>query len=127
MDNDFQWVAVVDDDDGIRRALIRLMRSVGIPAQSFASGRAFLDALVHACPGCVVLDLQMPGMSGFEVQAHLAEQAPNLRVIVMSGQNLADCRERALLGKPYALLSKPANDQELLNLIALALARPARE
>jgi FixJ family two-component response regulator len=66
-------VALVDDEEAVRRALKRLMVSSGITVEAFASGAEFLDSLATRRPDCLVLDLNMPGLSGFDVQARLAQ------------------------------------------------------
>lgn len=114
------WIAVIDDEQAVRRALLRLMRSIGIEAQAFACGAEFLASLQVRKPFCVVLDLHMPHMSGFEVQARLLQEAPDIQVIVVTGQHSCEVRTRAMLTKPIAYLLKPMNDQALLDAIALA-------
>jgi FixJ family two-component response regulator len=117
------WVAVIDDEEAIRRALLRLMRSAGIAARSFAGGGAFLASLQAGQPCCVVLDLHMPGVSGFDVLDSLARHAPQIRVIVVTGQHSAQTQARAAAYRPLAYLLKPMNDQALLDAIGPALAR----
>ena len=126
MANYLPWVAVIDDEDAIRRALQRLMRSVGIEVKTYASGMAFIDEsnAWGACqPYCVVLDLHMPMMSGFEVQSWLNTHAPNIGVIIITGHHTATEQSRALLAKPLAYLPKPMDDEALLAAIALASHR----
>lgn len=128
MANDIPWIAVIDDEDAIRRALQRLMRSVGIDARTYASGAAFINEgqIWRARPPyCVVLDLHMPMMSGFEVQSWLNTHAPNIDVVVITGHHCAEEQSRALLGEPLAYLPKPMSDDVLLAAIALALRRHA--
>ena len=123
MDTHLPWIALVDDETGIRRALLRLMRSAGIPALAFASGDELLAALPAGAPCCAVLDIHMPGMSGLELQRSLAALAPATRVIFMTGHHTPEECERALLQGALAFLSKPVNDVQLLE--ALAGACPA--
>lgn len=124
MDTSLPWVAVLDDEAPIRRALLRLMRSVGIPARAFATGAAFLDALPSGAPCCVVLDLHMAQMSGLAVQAALAELAPQVGVIVVTGHHTAELQARVMQLAPLAYLRKPMHDQQLLDAIGLALPMP---
>lgn len=114
------WIAVVDDDDAIRRALLRLMRAAGISARAYAGGAEFLAALDDGHPCCVVLDVHMPSLSGLEVQATLALRAPAIGVILISGHQTPAEQARALRHQPLAYLSKPVNDQALLDAIATA-------
>lgn len=120
METSLPWVAVVDDDDAVRRALLRLLRSGGIAARAYAGGADFLAALDGAHPCCVVLDVHMPGLSGLEVQARLAAQAPGVGVIILTGHPTPAEQVQAQQHRPLAYLSKPVNDQLLLDTIGLA-------
>lgn len=120
MDITLPWVAVVDDEDGVRRALMRLLRSAGIPAMAFDGAASFLAALPAGAPCCAVLDVHMPGMSGLELQALLARQAPAVGVIIMTGHHTPDEQARALQHRALAYLLKPMNDQQLLAAIGAA-------
>lgn len=120
METSTPWIAVVDDDDAIRRALLRLMRAAGVHARAYAGGAEFLAALDDGHPCCVVLDVHMPGLSGLEVQAALALRAPELGVILISGHQTPAEQALALLHQPLAYLNKPVNDQLLLDAIATA-------
>jgi FixJ family two-component response regulator len=119
------WIAVVDDDESIRRALVRLLRSTGIEAMAFGSGTEFLAVLHASQPACVVLDLNMPAMSGFEVQARLARDNPDIPVIIITGQDSPEMWQRAMLTKPVAYLLKPMNDETLLEAIRQAAIKLA--
>ena len=120
MDADSPWVAIVDDEEPIRRALVRLLRSVDIPARAFATGTTFLDSLATSKPYCVVLDLHMPTMDGFEVHARLTQVAPDISVIIVTGHHSRDVEARVMRSKPAAYLFKPMNDQLLLDAIRAA-------
>ncbi|MYM91922.1 response regulator [Rugamonas sp. FT82W] len=124
MDTSLPWVAVVDDDEAIRRALLRLLRSAGVAARAYAGGADFLAALDGGHPCCVVLDVHMPGLSGLEVQARLATLAPEVGVIVITGHQTAAEQAQAQLHQPLAYLGKPVDDQAILDAIGLACARP---
>jgi len=115
-------IAVVDDEEPVRKALMRLMRSVGLSVETFASGAEFLNSLDTRLPDCVVLDLHMPHMNGFHVQAHLARKYAALPVIIFTGHDLPDARERAMAGGASAFLRKPAHDSILLGAISAATA-----
>ena len=112
-------VAVVDDEEPIRKALTRLLRSAGLDVESFLSGSAFLESILSHRPDCVVLDLHMPVMSGFDVQARLADSG--VPVVIITGHDSDETRARALAGHPAAYLRKPVNDQVLLDAIELSL------
>ena len=112
-------VAIVDDEEPIRKALTRLLRSGGLDVESFPSGSEFLESLSAHRPDCVVLDLHMPVVNGFEVQARLVEFG--VPVVIVTGHDSDETRARALAGRPAAYLRKPVNDQVLLDAIELAL------
>jgi FixJ family two-component response regulator len=112
-------VAIVDDEEPIRKALARLLRSGGLDVESFPSGSEFLESLPAHRPDCVVLDLHMPVVNGFEVQARLVEFG--VPVVIITGHDSDETRARALAGRPAAYLRKPVNDQVLLDAIELAL------
>jgi CheY-like chemotaxis protein len=116
-------IAVVDDEACVSKAVQRLLRSEGLRVEAFASGPTFLDWLQRDTPDCVVLDLHMPQMDGFEVQACLAQkQAPRVPVIIVTGQDSPQARQRALAGGATAYLTKPLDHQALLEAIAVAIA-----
>jgi len=115
-------IAVVDDEEPVRKALMRLMRSAGLSVETFASGPKFLKSLDTRLPDCVVLDLHMPDMNGFTVQAHLARNYDALPVIIFTGHDLPSARERAMAGGASAFLRKPAHDHALLDAISAATA-----
>jgi FixJ family two-component response regulator len=113
-------VAVVDDEEPIRKALMRLMRSAGLSVETFGSGGEFLQSLDTRLPDCVVLDLHMPHMDGFNVQAHLTQKYAALPVIIFTGHDLPNARERAMAGGASAFLRKPVFDRTLLDAISAA-------
>jgi FixJ family two-component response regulator len=113
-------IAIVDDEEPVRKALMRLMRSVGLSAETFASGPEFLKSLDTRLPDCVVLDLHMPQINGFNVQAHLAQKYAALPVIIVTGHDLPNARERAMECGASAFLRKPVLDRTLLGAISAA-------
>jgi FixJ family two-component response regulator len=119
-------VAVVDDEEPIRKALMRLMRSAGLSVETFASGAEFLKSLDTHLPDCVVLDLHMPHMNGFTVQAHLARKYAALPVIIVTGHDLLNARDRAMAGGASAFLRKPVLDRTLLGAISAATSSAQR-
>ncbi len=122
-------IAVVDDEEPVRKALMRLMRSAGLSAETFGSGAEFLkslDSLDTRLPDCVVLDLHMPHMNGFKVQAHLAGKHAALPVIIVTGHDFPKARERAMAGGASAFLRKPVHDRTLLDAISAATASATR-
>src|SRR5438093_9935293 len=101
---------------------MRLMRSAGLSVETFGSGTEFLQSLDTRLPDCVVLDLHMPHMDGFSVQAHLAQKYAALPVIIFTGHDLPKTRARAMAGGASAFLRKPVHDSILLGAISAATA-----
>jgi len=95
--------------------------SHGFGVVTFTCGEALLDACAFQRPDCVVLDLHMPGMDGFEVQERLARFDSPMPVIIMTGHDTEETRQRAMAGRPMAYLRKPINEQTLLDAIELAI------
>jgi FixJ family two-component response regulator len=116
-----ELVAVVDDDSEVRVALMRLLSSAGFETETFASGHEFMQSIGAQAPGCVVLDLHMPGLSGFDVQQTLGEQHPEVPVVIITGHDTAEARRRALSLGAKAYLSKPVDGDALLLAINEAL------
>ena len=114
------FIAVVDDEEPVRIALKRLMRSAGLTVETFGSGAEFLKSLETGLPDCVVLDLHMPHMDGFNVQTHLARKCAALPVIIVTGHDFPEARERAMAGGASAFLRKPVDDRTLLDAISAA-------
>jgi FixJ family two-component response regulator len=116
-------IAIVDDDESVCRAITRLVRSLGMEADSFTSGREFIDRIETTPfqPDCVVLDVQMPGMSGLEVQERLANSGNRLPVIFITAHDEAGVRDRALAAGAVAFLRKPFNDELFITTLRLAL------
>jgi len=117
-------IAVVDDEEPVRIALRRLLRSTDLDVETFPSGAEFLDSLKAHQPDCVVLDLHMPRVNGFAVLARLAEAGIRLPVVVITGHDSNESRERALAGGVSAYLRKPVDDETLLEAITAAIAHP---
>jgi FixJ family two-component response regulator len=115
-------VAIVDDEESVRRALKRLLRSAGMEVETFSSGSAFLEAARAQTVACVVLDLHMAGLSGFETQARLLRLGKWVPVIIMTGHDAPDSRTRALAGGAVAYLLKPVDGQLLIDTIETAIA-----
>ena len=113
----------MDDDPSVCRAIKRLVISLGMNAETFCSGQEFLDFL-DAVPryqvDCAILDVQMPGRSGLEVQAHLAVSDPALPVIVITGYETAETKGSALAAGAIAFLQKPFNDDLLARVLRTA-------
>jgi len=117
------FVAVVDDDDSVSRAIKRLLRSTGLAADTFKTGDDFLDmveAIPSYRPACIVLDVQMPGSSGLEVQRRLA--GSGIPVVFITAHDEAGVREQALAAGAAAYLRKPFNDEVLIKAVRTAIS-----
>ena len=114
-------IAVVDDEESVRKAVSRLLRSARMEAITFASGRTFLEAARNDAFDCLVLDLHMPDMSGFEVHERLALDGIRVPVVVVTGHDTPENRAWALAAGIVACLAKPVEAQDLLDAIAAAL------
>lgn len=114
-------VAVVDDEEPVRKALERLLRSAGFAVRTFPSGIAFLDALRDFLPDCVVLDLHMPPPNGFDVLEILQRSDRSLPVVVISAEhNSHNCARVQSFGT-NAFLAKPVDDAVLLDAVNAAM------
>jgi FixJ family two-component response regulator len=116
-------IAIVDDEESICRALGRLIRSAHLEAETFPSGDEFLSTVADHRPDCVVLDLHMPSADGFRVQALLAQAGLRIPVIVITGRDTPETRERALANGAVAYFRKPVDGEALLDAIAAAIGR----
>lgn len=114
-------VFIVDDDDAVRDSLSWLMRSVGLSVEAMGSAQAFLDGYDPARPGCLVLDIRMPGMSGLDLQEKLRESDIRLPVIFISGHADVPMAVRALKAGAFDFIEKPFNDQTLLDCVQRAI------
>lgn len=110
-------IYVVDDDSSVCRALGRLLRSEGLNSETFASGDLFLAGIPNDARGCVVIDLQMPGLTGHDVQLCLRERGQKIPVIALSAQDDDEARNRARELGAVAFFRKPVDNQALLDSI----------
>ncbi|MCU1257048.1 MAG: two-component response regulator [Candidatus Angelobacter sp.] len=123
MDDIKPVIYVIDDELSVGTALRRLIHSVGLAVQTFTSAQEFLDAKLQDAPGCLVLDVRMPGMSGLEVQQRLAAAGISLPVIFLTGHADIEMTVRAMKAGAIEFLTKPFHEQELLDAIQAALRR----
>jgi RNA polymerase sigma factor (sigma-70 family) len=118
-------VFVVDDDAAVRKAVSRLLRSAGIAVADFASPREFLAQHDPATPGCLVLDLAMPGFDGLRLQTTLRETGSSLPIIFLTGQGDVSKSVQAMKDGAFDFLTKPVNAKNLLPAIRAAIERDA--
>ncbi len=116
-------VFVVDDDPSMRRALESLLRSVGHDVRLFSSAPEFMQAAREDAPGCLVLDVRLPGMSGLAFQQELTKAGVALPIIFISGHADVPMTVRAMKAGAAEFLTKPFDDQVLLDAIHAALER----
>ncbi len=118
-------VFIIDDDQGVCKALCRLIQSVGLQAKAFASAQEFLDAYQSADPGCLVLDVRMPGLSGLELQDLLAARNIHIPIIFITGHGDVPMSVKAMKDGALDFIQKPFSDQVLLDAVQTALAKDA--
>jgi FixJ family two-component response regulator len=116
-------VFVVDDDPSMRRSLETLLRSVGLDVQLFSSAQEFIPAKRPDVPGCIVLDVRLPGMSGLTFQEELAKTGIDLPVIFVTGHGDVPMSVRAMKAGAVEFLTKPFDDQVLLDAVHAAIER----
>jgi len=116
-------VHIIDDDAAVRRSLEMLLQSVGHMARSYTSARAFLGSFDPSIPGCLLLDVRMPGMSGLDLQQLLAQDKIKIPVIIITGHGDVPMAVRAMKEGAFDFIEKPFHDQHLLDSVATALAK----
>jgi FixJ family two-component response regulator len=119
-------VFIVDDDDAVRRFLTGLIRSIDLGVEAYASAKEFLDAYQPGRPGCLLLDVRMPGMSGLELQRELAERAIDLQVVILTGHGNVPVAVQAMKAGAVDFIEKPFNNELLLDRIQTAVAQSLR-
>jgi FixJ family two-component response regulator len=115
-------VCLLDDDLSMLKALERLLKSDGFNVERFSEPAAFLSAVGKSPCRVAILDVWMPDMNGLEVQAALRKESPNTRIIFISGRDDPSVRQTALEAGALGFLSKPFDDEELLQLVRKAVA-----
>jgi FixJ family two-component response regulator len=116
-------VFVVDDDEAVRTSLRLLLKSVGLPVETFASAQEFLDQFDPNRAGCLVLDIRMPGMSGLELQMHLNERHSIMPIVFITGHGDVPMAVEAMQAGAVDFIQKPFRDQDLIDRINRALEK----
>src|SRR6266850_1173850 len=116
-------VYVVDDDASVREALDSLIRSVGFHVQTFGSAKDFLQGKLPNVPGCLVLDVRLPGLSGLDLQSELGRADIHIPIIFITGHGDIPMSVRAMKAGAFEFLTKPVRDQDLLDAIQQAIER----
>ena len=119
-------ISIVDDDDSVRVAMSSLIRSLGYLAYEFASAEAFLASPRLQETSCLIVDVQMPGMSGLDLQDALLVRQPGLPVIVITAFPADSVRKRAEAAGAAGFFSKPVNSESMIHCLDAALARGKR-
>ena len=117
-------VFILDDDDSVRRALLRLLRAAGLEAEAFATAEEFLQTSGREEPGCLVLDQHLPGLSGLELYERLRAEGRAVPVVFITAFEDERVREQALQAGAVAFLRKPFEERDLLDAVARALHEP---
>jgi two-component system response regulator FixJ len=120
-------VFIVDDDAAVRDSLGALVDSAGLAIESFSSGTVFLETVARDRAGCVLLDVQMPDLSGLEIQARLGATHPGLRVIIVTGHGDVPLAVKAMKAGAFDFIEKPFDDAALLDCVRRALAAAGRD
>jgi len=114
------WIAIVDDDPSVLKALTRLLRTRGLRARTYGSAPEFLAALPAGMPECLIVDLQMPEMSGLELLQYMTQKAVRIPTIIITAHGDMGVRERCLAAGAAAFLLKPLQDKSLFAAIEAA-------
>ena len=121
--NSGRIVAIVDDDQAVGNAIEVLMRSIGLVAKAFSSGEEFLRSPELSRAGCLVVDFDMPRMSGLDLHSNLSRLGKEIPTVLITAYPSDDIRARALQAGVICYLPKPFDESELLNCIQAALDR----
>src|SRR4030095_12451357 len=122
-----QVVFVIDDDPSMRTAIKELIEAVGLTCQTFGSGQEFLDAKLPDLPGCLVLDVRLPGLSGLNLQRELTDRGIRIPIIFITGHGDIPMSVQAMKAGAVEFLTKPFRDQDLLDAIEQATERDRSE
>jgi FixJ family two-component response regulator len=114
-------ISVVDDDESVRRTTTLLIESFGFRAAAFESAETFLNSGHLRDTSCLIVDVQMPGMDGLQLQGHLAAAGCGIPIIFITAYESKDSRQRAMQAGAAAFLGKPFSDEHLLQIIRSAL------
>ena len=123
MNDEHPTVFVVDDDASMREALRNLLRSVGLAVETFGSAQEFLSSDRSKAPGCLVLDVRLPGLSGLDLQRQLADANLQIPIVFITGHGDIQMSVRAMKAGAVEFLTKPFRDQDLLDAVQQAVDR----
>ncbi len=120
-------VYVVDDDVSVRKAMTRMFKSLGLEVATFSTAREFLDCRQKDVPGCLILDVQMPGLTGLELQEELVAHQVDLPIVFMTGHGDIPMTVKAMRSGAVDFLPKPVDEQQLVQTVHQAIERNARK
>ena len=123
MNEENLFICVIDDESSIRESLSNLLRSAGLKVQVFASAQEFLTTWPRIAPSCLVLDVQLPGISGLDLQQELADGDAQIPIIFMTGYGDIPMTVRAMKAGAIEFLTKPFRDEDLLSAVDQAIKR----
>lgn len=115
-------IAVIDDDLPVRKALLRLLNARRFSAAIYQSAQEFIDSLANAIPQCLIVDVQMPEMTGLELQQHLDRAGVKIPTVVITAYDEPGIRDQCLAAGATAFLVKPLDEQRLISVVTEALA-----
>ena len=116
-------VFIVDDDRDVLQSFHSMFSAMNLPVETFSSGREFLEAVQPGQPGCVVIDMRMPEMDGFELQREISRRSLGVTVIIISGGGTDDIRDRTMAAGALACLEKPVKGKDLTDLVRQGLEK----
>jgi FixJ family two-component response regulator len=122
MTKEESMIYVIDDDESVRKAFKRLLRSVNLEVETFSSAEEFLESQKPNKKSCIIIDIRMPGLTGFDLQRKLMAQGSRIPIIVISASDDAQVREQARELGAVAFFRKPIDDQALLDAITWAIS-----
>jgi FixJ family two-component response regulator len=121
---DAALIAIVEDDPWVRKSLDRLIKAEGFRTATFACAEDFLNAGDRQQTHCLILDLRLPGMNGLELQHHLMIKQERITIVFVTAHDEPETRLRAMQAGAFAFLSKPVNDEALVDTIRSAIKSP---
>src|SRR3954470_3657021 len=121
--NDRPIIHIVDDDESVRSALARLFRSVGLETRTYKSAIDFFNTGLVDTPGCIILDVRLPGASGLEVQPQLADRGIRMPIVLITGYGDIPMSVRAMKAGAVDFLTKPFRDQDILDAVGIAIEK----
>jgi FixJ family two-component response regulator len=110
-------IGIIEDDESVRRALRRLFLSMGFDVQAFVTAEEFLESLTQPLPSCLVLDVNLPGLSGLELQHRLCAEGRHVPIVIITAYASDKAREQALEAGAIAFLAKPFEEASLLQAV----------